>query len=262
MTGKASTLAAAAIAACALAAPAAAPASVVDLLGSDELLVSGLQGEENDVGIRYKAAGEGSLPGVSGRFEVSDEVGVVPQPGGLLPAGTCVNLSPTTISCDAGVIGALRVALGDRDDRLVVNAGKDEVPGRFPVAAVGGEGNDVIRGGVGRDRLFGERGNDVVAGWSGADTLGGGPGSDGLLGFGGDDTLKGGPGADALFGQKGRDRFFGGPGLDVLLARDGRRDRVVNCGRGSRQQAVVDVRDPRAKRCVELLPKKKGRQGR
>lgn len=249
-------------AAFALAAPAVASASVVGMLGSSELLVFGLPGEKNDIAIRYSPAGATGPAQVSDQIVVEDAVGVVPDPAGRLPEGACANLVPTAVTCDTRVIGAIRVALNDGNDRLVVNAKGAALPARFPVAVGGGDGNDVIRGGLGGSQLFGEAGNDIVAGWSGDDLLGGGPGSDGLLGFEGDDTLKGGPGADALFGQKGRDRLFGEAGIDVLLARDGRRDRVVNCGPGPGQRAVVDRVDPRAKRCKQLLPKKKSKKGK
>ena len=154
---------------------------------------------------------------------------------------------------------SISAALGDGDDVMVINAGKgDGVPFRYSAVLRGQIGADVLRGGLADDVLRGEKGRDVVAGWAGDDLLFGGNGSDGLIGFTGDDVLNGDKGRDALFGQKGRDRMFGGPQNDMLLARDGFRDPQIVCGPGKRQQAVIDRRDPRPRRC--LVPKPKGKK--
>ncbi|MDQ3776567.1 MAG: hypothetical protein M3461_20545 [Pseudomonadota bacterium] len=42
----------------------------------------------------------------------------------------------------------------------------------------GDAGNDVLKGGTGRDRLFGESGNDVMDGGPGSDRCDGGSGTD------------------------------------------------------------------------------------
>ena len=77
-------------------------------------------------------------------------------------------------------------------------------------------GDDVIRGGKGKDELYGADGNDVLRGGRGHDLLRGGPdddvlyggrGNDTLQGDGGDDTLHGGPGDDTYTGGRGYDRF-------------------------------------------------------
>jgi Ca2+-binding RTX toxin-like protein len=81
-------------------------------------------------------------------------------------------------------------------------------------------GNDkpnLIRGGEGRDRLFGRGGNDFLSGYGGNDKLYGGGGGDILNGNAGHDLLDGGLGADTM---------AGGPGNDVYRV-DNRRDKVI-----------------------------------
>ncbi|MBI3332417.1 hypothetical protein HYZ99_05710 [Candidatus Peregrinibacteria bacterium] len=80
----------------------------------------------------------------------------------------------------------------------------------------GGNGNDVIVGTSGNDRLRGRNGNDLLCGGAGDDKLYGGNGNDELRGGTGDDILHAGNGTDLLFGGDGSDDLRGGNGLDVL----------------------------------------------
>jgi hypothetical protein len=98
------------------------------------------------------------------------------------------------------------------------------------------DGSDVLRGGPGRDRLYGNGAHDLLMG---------GPGADALNGDGGNDRLVGGPGID---------RFIGGSGNDVINARDGRRE-IVDCGVG-RDRAMADRKDV-LRGCELPRPKKK-----
>ncbi len=114
--------------------------------------------------------------------------------------------------------------------------------------AIGGSGNDYLRGGRANDSLFGGTGNDHLNGGQGDDTLSGGSGNDRLNGslgndliFGnnsidpyrryrdtstadndyleggwGNDTLYGGDWNDVLIGGMGRDQLDGGIGGDYL----------------------------------------------
>ena len=87
-----------------------------------------------------------------------------------------------------------------------------------------GDGDDVFRGGVRRDRLDGGGGNDTLVGRAGNDILDGnldddllqgGEGADSLFGSNGSDVLEGGAGADTLDGGRGADRLDGGEGIDT-----------------------------------------------
>jgi subtilisin-like proprotein convertase family protein len=84
--------------------------------------------------------------------------------------------------------------------------------------AIGGDGDDILAGDGGGNRLHGMRG---------ADRLRGGDGDDALHGLTGSDVLAGGLGRDLLYGGAGSDRFrfasvddspAGGDGCDVLGA--------------------------------------------
>lgn len=61
-------------------------------------------------------------------------------------------------------------------------------------------------------------GNDLLAGTDGADRLDGGAGGDWILGFDGPDALSGGTGGDVLIGGAGADRIDGGAGDDFVEA--------------------------------------------
>ncbi len=76
-----------------------------------------------------------------------------------------------------------------------------------------GNGNDLVTGSSGEDRLYGENGNDTLNGGIGHDLLDGGRGNDVLNGQIGNDLLVGGKGDDRLTGGDGRDTFvFGAQG--------------------------------------------------
>ena len=89
------------------------------------------------------------------------------------------------------------------------------------VTLLGGDGRDVLLGGVSGDHLDGGRGNDVLAGGGGRDRLNGRSGNDTILGGDGDDTLLGGGGRDLLLGGRGDDLLRGHGGLDTLVGGPG-----------------------------------------
>ena len=84
----------------------------------------------------------------------------------------------------------------------------------------GRAGNDRIRGGQGNDILHGEEGDDWIRGDGGNDILYGGPGDDVLEGNAGDDRLYGGAGNDLLLGGPGSDWANGHGGIDLLIGDD------------------------------------------
>ncbi|WP_020407856.1 AvrE-family type 3 secretion system effector [Hahella ganghwensis] len=105
----------------------------------------------------------------------------------------------------------------------------------------GGNGDDRILSGIGRDLLYGDAGDDQLFGGGGNDLLNGGEGDDHLEGGTGSDLLQGGKGSDALIdyqfepgnlygndlqGGEGDDvvrgagRLDGGAGSDYLLGSD------------------------------------------
>jgi Ca2+-binding RTX toxin-like protein len=92
----------------------------------------------------------------------------------------------------------------------------------------GADGNDTIEGMSGDDTLSGSRGNDLLWDVRGNDQLMGGEGNDDLSGGEGNDLLIGGVGNDFLFGGIGNDAFrFGyGDGADTIAAELSGSDRI------------------------------------
>ncbi len=80
----------------------------------------------------------------------------------------------------------------------------------------GGQGNDHLKGGGGRNEMFGEGGNDHLVGNAGDDVLVGGLGNDRLLGLAGQDQLEGNAGNDVLAGGEGDDLLIGDAGNDKI----------------------------------------------
>ncbi len=94
----------------------------------------------------------------------------------------------------------------------------------------GGSGDDTLSGDAGRDDLVGGLGNDVIDGGDGKDTLSGGSGDDLISGGSGFDFLNGQSGNDTLVGNSGNDTLFGEDGADLLLGAAG--DDSLNGGAG------------------------------
>lgn len=96
--------------------------------------------------------------------------------------------------------------------------------------AIGGSGNDTIRGNDianllrgngGNDNIIGGLGQDTLEGGAGNDTLDGGADNDTLIGNDGDDSLIGGDGADSIDGGAGNDTIDGGADNDTVMGGDG-----------------------------------------
>ncbi|WP_419904915.1 cadherin domain-containing protein [Kiloniella sp.] len=85
---------------------------------------------------------------------------------------------------------------------------------------IGGDGNDVLIGGIGTNYLYGGLGNDILSGSSGTNTL---------YGNAGDDFIIGGIGTDRIHGQEGDDIIHGGAFYDQIfynLDKDYGEDRI------------------------------------
>ncbi|MEQ8654682.1 MAG: M10 family metallopeptidase [Kiloniellales bacterium] len=87
--------------------------------------------------------------------------------------------------------------------------------------AIGGSGNDTIKGNAADNDLEGRGGSDRLFGLNNDDALSGGSGSDRMYGGNGDDSLNGAQQIDqSLFGGSGDDRLSSGAGLDRRLYGD------------------------------------------
>lgn len=86
-----------------------------------------------------------------------------------------------------------------------------------PAFLYGGDGDDILSGGLGPDVVFGGAGSDVLRGGRGNDRIYGGEGDDVLYGDWGIDTLAGDAGNDLLIGGLHKDKLRGGAGDDILI---------------------------------------------
>jgi hypothetical protein len=137
---------------------------------------------------------------------------------------------------------------GEADNVINVEKTESHVSGTL----VGGDGDDDFRMFANLDEgnsvLSGKGGNDKLIAGDYTDTLDGGPGADMLNGGYGNDTITGGPGQDTIQGDANSATCgywsytckipFGN---DVINARDGEVDNV-DCGVGT-DQAIVDTID-------------------
>ncbi len=104
---------------------------------------------------------------------------------------------------------------GGSTSRLAGQAFMQIAAGTVIENAVGGDGNDVIRGNGAANDLRGMRGDDTLTAGAGDDRVEGGAGNDWLIGGLGSDTLLGGGGEDTLSAGSG-DSVDGGDGSDLV----------------------------------------------
>ncbi len=90
-----------------------------------------------------------------------------------------------------------------------------------PIELSGGNGNDILNGAAGADRLYGNDGYNWLEGFTGDDQLFGGNAADVLLGSEGRDRLYGNEGINWLDGDIGEDELYGGNVQDTLLGGSG-----------------------------------------
>ncbi|MEA2222224.1 MAG: hypothetical protein QOH83_600, partial [Solirubrobacteraceae bacterium] len=132
------------------------------------------------------------------------------------------------------------VSYEDHDAPVTVDLSKPGSP-----AGAAGEGDvltnvESVYGGQGPDKLtarkelFSTGFGSGLGGAGGDDLIRGGPGRDTLAGGGGDDSVRGGGDDDLLKGGPGRDTLIGGGGSNELWSFDARRPErdSVRCGEG------------------------------
>ena len=139
--------------------------------------------------------------------------------------------SPTVEPTDEPTV---ELVLEPTDTRVIVGTSDDDTLEAGPNAEIvagglgndqiiGNEGDNVLRGDLnqrdsgstldGDDVILGGAGNDRIGGKGGDDLLFGGEGDDAIWGDDGDDVLRGGLGNDTLTG----DNFSGGSGADIFI---------------------------------------------
>ena len=155
---------------------------------------------------------------------------------------TCVTITAHEARCDAALVPALNIALGDGDDSATVDV-------NTPGVLSGDAGNDLLTGGDGAESLLGGDGDDVLEGRGGADLLSGEAGRDRVTyagrtapvtvdltttttdreGEAGEhdtvasdvERVTGGAGNDRIVGNTDANQLDGGPGDDTIDGRDG-----------------------------------------
>ena len=164
-------------------------------------------------------------------------------------APLCREVSETRVRCAVQEPGGIRVALGNGNDYLRV-----EAPFNAPIVVIGdhGElgqpGDDVVEISNPPDaptsRIQGNPGNDILLA---------GPSDDRLFGGPGDDVVRGRLGNDLVDGMGGGDRLMGGGDDDSIDAEKNDEDRSIDCGSGQ-DSAMTDLRlDPPPVRCEDVI---------
>lgn len=126
-----------------------------------------------------------------------------------------ISLIDGGFSSVGGLTNNVAIAFGTRIDTAIGGSGNDTIRGNESGnVLIGGAGLDRITGGTGNDHLYG--GGLVAVAGDGADTIRGAGGSDYIQGNSGDDQLEGGEGSDRIFGGQGADFILGGPGNDTV----------------------------------------------
>ena len=92
-------------------------------------------------------------------------------------------------------------------------------------------GDDLILGGKGDDKIRAGGGNDTIDSGDGRDDIGGGNGNDAIFGGDGDDDIKGQDGNDVIAGGRGNDDIKGQNGNDDIDGGDGNDD-MCDGGKG------------------------------
>jgi Ca2+-binding RTX toxin-like protein len=148
-------------------------------------------------------------------------------------------LGNDSIIIDGSVTGDLTLEGGDGNDEIRGGSGRNTINGgsgndrliggRGVNVIDGGDGRDYIAGGRGDDILRGGKGDDVIYGLGGNDTIEGGAGKDYLDGGEGNDAVRGGDGNDDIFGGRGNDILEGGKGTNVMAGGDGQ-DTIKHSG--------------------------------
>jgi RTX calcium-binding nonapeptide repeat (4 copies) len=223
-------------------------------------------GTANRIQITYgPTPGQLALPADEDlRHWISDTAGITTV---VTEPPSCYPEQPKLVSCPDGAPGygeSFSILLGDGDDlftaelsvgEFAVNAGPgdDKVAGAaHPSVALQAEEPDTH---YTEDMLYGGGGDDYLLAWRGPDFLSGGRGNDVLRGgYGTSEGLADdfGPSADTLLGGSGNDY------LDATTHAFGpnppqpERDHIIDCGRGKRDRARIDMIDPKPRGCESV----------
>jgi serralysin len=155
---------------------------------------------------------------------------------GFLPASyTQAQLERLFASYNTGSQGQMKdniaIAYGAKIENAVGGGGNDAIKGNaLDNVLTGNGGNDTITGADGDDTLLGGLGADTLRGDNGDDALSGGDGNDTLVGGAGDDVLDGGTGGDSMTGGTGDDLYIVDDASDAVIELAGEGDDTISVG--------------------------------
>jgi Ca2+-binding RTX toxin-like protein len=157
-----------------------------------------------------------------------------------LTAGTFSSIGPYSNGSSTPASNNLAIAYNVTIENAIGGSGNDDLRGNTGSNDIrGNSGNDYLFGDDGTDVLYGGTGNDFLVGWNGSDTMYGAvdndtlwagnendwvygeDGDDQLAGWNNNDYLDGGNGNDRVDGEYNDDTLYGGFGTDTLYGGDG-----------------------------------------
>ena len=118
-----------------------------------------------------------------------------------------------------GVLDFFQIDAREGDDSVFMDGRKgtgEFDTSRRGIGANGGDGNDLLVGWAGSDRMDGGFGDDRMWGKAGVDRLDGGPNNDHIIAGEQSDDITGDRGRDHIEGSAGNDRLRGNEGADHL----------------------------------------------
>jgi len=133
-----------------------------------------------------------------------------------------------------GVVVPSTVSGGDGKDVLIGGVGNDSISGNA--------GRDTLVGNFGSDRLAGNGGRDRIAADSGNDIVFGGAGGDWIFATNDHDVIKGEGGDDIISSSVGITTISGGDGDDTIYSNDGFIDSIFgDAGTDSARSDADDI---------------------
>jgi Ca2+-binding RTX toxin-like protein len=143
-------------------------------------------------------------------YNIGSEIYFEDENTTVTAGASCIQVTPKAAKCPDLPEGGLYLSMGGGTDRVdstvtetfyVDGTQTDKLTayaGPGPAELRGGDGNDVLHGGLGEDLIQGGKGNDVMDGSLSSDTLEGGEGNDAFKTDPGGDDYSGGAGIDSV----------------------------------------------------------------
>jgi hypothetical protein len=195
-------------------------------LGNATLELSLLSGFSPDFGDSFEIIDNNGADAVAGTFSG------LAEGAEFVAAGRAFEITYKGGDGNDVVLTAIQAVITGTSGDDLVNA-TNTIFGELPAT----DGDDIISGKGGNDKLYGLEGDDEIYGDNGKDKLYGDNGDDYLSGGKNKDKLFGGAGIDTLDGGKGKDKLTGGGDADTFVfattVKNGVYDRITDFGDGN-----------------------------